>query len=98
MLLLKNGQIHTMTQEDFSGDILIDNGKIIAVGTNLSSDGAEVIELGGKFVLPGMISARNVTIISGLAQTRFGLIADLPVCRLNILNITFGRPNGPLRI
>jgi imidazolonepropionase-like amidohydrolase len=57
MLLLKNGQIHTMTQEDFSGDILIDNGKIIAVGTNLSADGAEVIELGGKFVLPGMIDA-----------------------------------------
>ena len=57
ILLLKNGQIHTMTQEDFSGDILIDNGKIIAVGTNLSADGAEVIELGGKFVLPGMIDA-----------------------------------------
>lgn len=57
MLLLKNGQIHTMTQEDFSGDILIDNGKIIAIGANLSVDGAEVIELGGKFVLPGMIDA-----------------------------------------
>ncbi|HML69013.1 MAG TPA: amidohydrolase [Clostridia bacterium] len=57
MLLLKNGQIHTMTQEDFSGDILIDNGKIIAIGANLSADGAEVIELGGKFVLPGMIDA-----------------------------------------
>ena len=57
MLLLKNGQIHTMTQEAFSGDLLIDNGKIVAVGANLSANGAEVIDLGGKFVLPGLIDA-----------------------------------------
>ncbi len=57
MLLLKNGRIHTMTQEAFSGDLLIDNGKIVAVGANLSANGAEVIDLGGKFVLPGLIDA-----------------------------------------
>ena len=57
MLLLKNGQIHTMTQEAFSGDLLIDNGKIVDVGANLSANGAEVIDLGGKFVLPGLIDA-----------------------------------------
>ena len=57
MLLLKNGQIHTMTQEAFSGDILIDNGKIKAVGVNLSANGAEEIDLAGKFVLPGLIDA-----------------------------------------
>ena len=57
MLLLKNGQIHTMTQEAFSGDLVIDNGKIVAVGANLSANGAEVIDLGGKFVLPGLIDA-----------------------------------------
>ena len=57
MLLLKNGRIHTMTQEAFSGDILIDNGKIVSVGATLSADGAEVIDLGGRFVLPGLIDA-----------------------------------------
>ena len=57
MLLLKNGRIHAMTQEAFSGDLLIDNGKIVAVGANLSANGAEVIDLGGKFVLPGLIDA-----------------------------------------
>ena len=46
-----------MTQEAFSGDLLIDNGKITAVGANLSADGVEVIDLGGKFVLPGLIDA-----------------------------------------
>ena len=57
MLLLKNGLIHTMTQEVFSGDILIDNGKIVLVGASLSADGAEIIDLGGRFVLPGLIDA-----------------------------------------
>jgi len=57
MLLLKNGQIHTMMGEAFAGDILVDGGKIVAVGKGLSADGAEVIELDGRFVLPGLIDA-----------------------------------------
>ena len=57
MLLLKNGLIHTMTENAFPGDILVDNGKIVAVGPALSQEGAEVIDLGGRFVLPGLIDA-----------------------------------------
>ena len=57
MLLLKNGFIHTMTQEAFTGDLLIDQGKIVAAGASLSADGADVIDLAGKFVLPGLIDA-----------------------------------------
>jgi imidazolonepropionase-like amidohydrolase len=57
MLILKNGQIHTMTGEAFAGDILVDGGKIVAVGKGLPADGAEVIELDGRFVLPGLIDA-----------------------------------------
>jgi imidazolonepropionase-like amidohydrolase len=57
MLLLKNGNLHTMTQDAFTGDILVDNGKIAAIGASLSADGAEVIDLKGQFVLPGLIDA-----------------------------------------
>jgi len=57
MLLLKNGLIHTMTGDTFSGDILVNDGKISAVGRDLSANGAEVIDLAGKFVLPGLIDA-----------------------------------------
>ena len=57
MLLLKNGLLHTMTQDAFAGDILIDNGKIKAIGASLSAEGAEVIDLGGQFVMPGLIDA-----------------------------------------
>ena len=57
MLLLKNGNLHTMTQDAFTGDILIENGKIAAIGASLSAQGAEVIDLAGQFVLPGLIDA-----------------------------------------
>lgn len=57
MLLLKNGLLHTMTQEAFSSDILIENGKISAIGPDLSCDGAEEIDLAGRFVMPGLIDA-----------------------------------------
>jgi len=57
MLLLKNGNLHTMTQDAFTGDILVENGKIKAIGASLSAEGAEVIDLKGQFVLPGLIDA-----------------------------------------
>ncbi len=57
MLLLKNGLIHTMTQDAFTGDILIDDGKILAVGSSLTAGSAEVVDLRGLFVLPGLIDA-----------------------------------------
>ncbi len=57
MLLFKNGLIHTMTQDAFVGDILIDGGTISAVGSSLSADGAKVVDLSGKYVLPGLIDA-----------------------------------------
>ncbi|MEN6635726.1 MAG: amidohydrolase [Clostridiaceae bacterium] len=57
MLLLKNGNLHTMTQDAFLGDILIENGKIAAIGASLSAEGAEVVDLKGQFVLPGLIDA-----------------------------------------
>ena len=35
------------------GDVLIENGKIVAAGENLPRDGAEVIEAAGCVVTPG---------------------------------------------
>jgi dihydroorotase len=36
-------------------DLLIDNGEIVAVGNNLSSDDAEVIDASGLIALPGLV-------------------------------------------
>lgn len=57
MLVIKNGYIKTMSGEDFeNGQIIIEEGKIKAVGNNLEiPEDAEVIDAGGYLVTPGLI-------------------------------------------
>jgi imidazolonepropionase-like amidohydrolase len=59
MILIKNAKILTMAGADIDcGDILIENDKIAAVGTNLSApEGTEVIDATGLWALPGFIDA-----------------------------------------
>jgi len=64
MLLVKNGRIFTMKKKnDFSGFVLIDNGKISKVGKSTELTAAiedkcdKVIDANGGYVLPGMIDA-----------------------------------------
>jgi imidazolonepropionase-like amidohydrolase len=57
MLMLKNGRVMTMAGTEFTGDIAINDGKIAALGKGLSFDGAEEIELDGRYVLPGFVDA-----------------------------------------
>ncbi len=59
MLLIKNGRVITMGEKDYAcGDILIDNGKILSIGENLSYKGScEVLDVDGAWVLPGFIDA-----------------------------------------
>lgn len=54
-LLLKKGEIYTPTEIIYDGDLLISNGKILDIGKNLKDDGAELINIKGKKVLPGFI-------------------------------------------
>ena len=65
MLLIRNGLIHDLEQkEPYYGDILVKDGKIAAVGTDLTDD-AEVFEAEGKDVYPGMIDAHSHLGVSG---------------------------------
>ncbi|MDR3586537.1 MAG: amidohydrolase [Desulfosporosinus sp.] len=60
MILIKNGQIKTMTGREFVGDILIEGTKITALGENLAKEvpsEAVVIDALGCLVLPGFIDA-----------------------------------------
>ena len=60
MLLIRNGYVKTMAGEDLDGgSVLIgDNGKILAVGTDLAApDGTVVIDAGGRLVTPGCVDA-----------------------------------------
>ncbi|MDG4655860.1 dihydroorotase [Ectobacillus antri] len=53
--LFKNGRYINENGEIESGDILIKNGKIAAVGASLQADITETIDLAGKLITPGFI-------------------------------------------
>ena len=56
MILLKNGHVVDPAQNlNGVADILIEGEQIRQIGQNLSADGAEVIDLTGKIVMPGFI-------------------------------------------
>jgi dihydropyrimidinase len=58
-LLIKNGKIVTPT-EAFIADVAVENGKIVAIGTDLSSsDYKTVVDASGKYVLPGAIDVHT---------------------------------------
>jgi len=65
MLAITNGKVLTITQGTFDpGTVLIDNGKIIAVGPNLTvPPDAEVYDAAGKVVMPGLIDAHCHTAV-----------------------------------
>tara|TARA_B100000131_G_scaffold74587_1_gene70973 strand:+ start:6564 stop:7883 length:1320 start_codon:yes stop_codon:yes gene_type:complete len=57
-ILLENGIIHTISNGVIKGSILFDKGKIIRISDYISPPrNAEVINLDGKHVYPGLISA-----------------------------------------
>lgn len=59
MILIKNGKIYTMSDKVYEkGSILVENGKIVAVGENIEApEDAEIIDAEGKLVMPGIIDA-----------------------------------------
>ena len=56
-ILVRGGTIHTAAGAPITnGSVLIRDGKIVAVGTNVSAPaGAQIIDATGKTVIPGMI-------------------------------------------
>lgn len=63
--LLKNATVVTVTKGTLNNaSVLLENGKISQVGTNISATDAEVIDCTGMFIYPGMIDG----------GTRLGLV------------------------
>jgi len=61
--LIKNANTIVTCDENDSilhgKDILIENGKIVAIGDNLSADGAEVLDAKDMFVYPGLVNTHH---------------------------------------
>jgi imidazolonepropionase-like amidohydrolase len=63
--LLQNATVVTVTKGTLTNtSVLVENGKIAQVGSNLSANGAEIIDCTGMFIYPGMIDG----------GTRLGLV------------------------
>ena len=55
-LLLKNAHIvDPSVNLDGVADVAIEGDRITAVGENLAVEGAEVIDLSGKYLVPGLV-------------------------------------------
>jgi imidazolonepropionase-like amidohydrolase len=61
VLFIKNAMIKTMAGEDIkNGCILVENGKIKAIGANIAlPEGAEIIDAAGRLTTPGLIDGHS---------------------------------------
>lgn len=60
MILIKNAEIRTMTNGTLTNaSILLENGKIKEIGSDIQAPGAEVIDGTGKIVTPGLIDVHT---------------------------------------
>lgn len=94
--LLKNATVVTVTKDTIqNGSILINNGKIEAVGTDFDASDAVTIDCSGLFVFPGMIDAGNqlgLVEVNSVAETQdFAEIGDLSP---NMQALTAINPNS----
>lgn len=56
--IVKNGRIFTEA-EDYQADILIEDEKIVCIGTDISDADAEAIDAAGCYVLPGAVDVHT---------------------------------------
>src|SRR6516164_9171410 len=70
-LLLTGATVHTVSGEVLSpGDVLVENGKIAGVGSNLNAAGATKVDLSGLHVYPGMISLNTALGLTEIEAVR----------------------------
>ncbi len=77
-LLLRGGLLVTLEPEygEFTGDVLIDDGRIVAVDRSISADGCETVDARDFLVLPGFVEPHRHLWQTPLRHT--GVDWDLP--------------------
>ncbi|MGI2259565.1 amidohydrolase [Shewanella sp. GXUN23E] len=70
-ILLKNALVHTVINgSQANTDVLLEQGKITAVGPNLPAGDAQVIDLTGKQVYPGLIALNTFLGLTEISMVR----------------------------
>ncbi len=57
-LLFSGGTVVT-ADGSYRADVLVEDDRIVAVGTGLDADGAETVDATGKLIMPGFIDAHT---------------------------------------
>ncbi|MBI3208121.1 MAG: amidohydrolase family protein [Candidatus Solibacter usitatus] len=59
-IVIQNANVLTITKGSFKGSVVIQDGKIIAVGEKVDIPaGAQIIDAGGQYLMPGIIDAHS---------------------------------------
>ncbi|GAB4107783.1 amidohydrolase family protein [Echinicola sediminis] len=94
--LLKGGTVVTVTKGVLENThVLIDQGKIEAIGKDLSAEGAQVIDCSGKFLYPGLIDSGTrlgLVEVGSLAETQD--YAEIGNVSANMQALTAINPNS----
>ncbi len=70
-LLLRGATVHTVSGETLAtGDVLVRDGKIAAVGASLEGGTAKVVELKGMHLYPGLIAATSAIGLTEIGAVR----------------------------
>jgi len=70
-IVLSGATVHTVSGETFSpGQVLIQNGKIAAVGATVSGGSAQTIELKGQHLYPGIIAMDTLLGLTEIGAVR----------------------------
>lgn len=73
-LLIKNATVMTAAKGTLENtDILVQGGKIVRIGKNLSSSTARVVDATGKFVTPGIIDAHSHAMLDAINESSFSV-------------------------
>jgi imidazolonepropionase-like amidohydrolase len=80
-ILIKNATVWTNEKEGIlqNADVLIKNGKIAAVGKNISENGARVIDGTGKHVTPGIIDEHSHIAASSINEGGQSVSAEVRI-------------------
>jgi imidazolonepropionase-like amidohydrolase len=81
-VLFKNATVWTNEKEGIlkNADVLIENGKIKAVGTNLSAGNAKVIDATGKHISPGIVDEHShIAISNGINEGTQAVTAEVRI-------------------
>src|SRR5690554_5269049 len=76
--LIEGGHVVTMDEQlgELTGDVLIEAGRVAAVGEGLDAEGARRVPAAGKIVIPGLIDSHIhlwQTPLGGLAADTWGM-------------------------